>query len=98
MFFKIGDEKTRMLRALFGSREALREIVGLARVFQRILRRDEPPDGIELERFQGCEGNRQMTGMGRIERAAEQADAATCGFWSGMAVRRGHGQTRVADI
>src|SRR6185503_9004318 len=44
---------------------------------QRILRRDQPPHIIEAELFQRHLADMQMTLMGRIERAAEKADAQT---------------------
>jgi len=43
---------------------------------QRILRRDEPPDLVELEMAQRLAADVQVAAMGRVERAAEQADTS----------------------
>jgi hypothetical protein len=43
--------------------------------FQRVLRRDEPPDFVELDAAQRLAADMEMALMGRIERAAEQPDA-----------------------
>jgi hypothetical protein len=43
---------------------------------QRVLRRDEPPNLVEVEVFERQKAEVQMAAMGRIERAAQQPDAA----------------------
>ena len=48
-------------------------------VFQRVTRRHEPPDAIQLEAFEGDETDEQMGLMGRVERAADEADAHAAG-------------------
>src|SRR5437764_892599 len=42
---------------------------------QRVLRRNEPPDLVEAETLQRQPADMQMAAMGRVERAAEKADA-----------------------
>ena len=43
---------------------------------QRVLRRDEPPHFVEVEVPEGQEADMHMPAMGRVERAAQQTDAA----------------------
>src|SRR5579871_3773173 len=54
---------------------ALLEVGHAALRLQRVLRRDQPPDLVEIEALQRFETDVAMTGMGRIEGAAEEADA-----------------------
>ena len=54
---------------------ALGEIVQRAGILQRIARRHQPPDPIELQPLQRKQADGAMRGVRRIERAAEQADA-----------------------
>ena len=60
---------------LAGGCKAPREIVGRCKRFQRIARRDHPPDLVELKATKGDPADFEMSFMGRIERAAEQPDA-----------------------
>ena len=43
---------------------------------QRVLRRHQPPHLVEIEPFEGGQAQMQVTGVSRVERAAEQPDAA----------------------
>ena len=47
--------------------------------FKRVLRRDQPPEFIQIEPFDGLKANMKMAFMRRIERAAKQADARAAG-------------------
>ena len=47
--------------------------------FKRVLRRDQPPEFIQIEPFDGLKADMKMAFMRRIERAAEQADARAGG-------------------
>src|ERR1051325_1099536 len=46
--------------------------------FERVLRRHQPPDFIEIEPLQRLAADMQVPAMRRIERAAEQPDAPSC--------------------
>ena len=54
---------------------ALRQRPQAARVLQRIAGRHQPPDAVELEPLQRQQAGAEVRFVGRIERAAEQADA-----------------------
>ena len=56
-------------------RQALVVVGRFGRAFQRVLRRDEPPDPIQLQALQGIERHHVVAMVGRVERAAKQADA-----------------------
>src|SRR5947209_5081110 len=43
---------------------------------QPALRRDQPPDLVEIEAFERQRADVQMAAMGRVERAAQEPDAA----------------------
>ena len=66
---------TGVVGKLTGGCKAPREIVGRGMRFQRIARRDHPPDLVELKATKGDPADFEMSFMGRIERAAEQPDA-----------------------
>jgi hypothetical protein len=55
---------------------ALLEAGHAALRLQRVLRRDQPPDLVEIEALQRFETDVAVTGMGRVEGAAEEADAS----------------------
>ena len=57
-----------------GSSEAPRQGRHSGRGFQRILRRDEPPDLVEIQALQRFEADMAMTLMRGVEGAAEEAD------------------------
>ena len=61
-----------LARARHAGRQRLHAVVAL----QRVLRRDQPPDLVEAEPPQRLEADVAMAFMGRIERAAQEADAA----------------------
>ncbi len=71
----IGDDDA-PVRA--GDRPGLGEALGQGRHavggLKRVLRRDEPPDLIEIEPFAELARNMEVAFMGGIERAAKQAD------------------------
>ena len=78
--------------------------------FQRIARRHQPPDAVERESVQGEAGDQRVPLVGRIERAAEQADAhagreaaagaerASRGGLRGQQLRLALGGQRVDDL
>ena len=55
--------------------EARRQRCHVLSRFERVARRDEPPDLIEAEQPSSVQAHPAMAAMGRVERAAEQADA-----------------------
>lgn len=55
--------------------EALCERCHASDVFQRILRRDQPPDLVEPELRQRQAADRAMAFVGRVEGAAQKSDA-----------------------
>lgn len=57
-----------------GRGRALRQRRHLIALFQRVSRRYQPPDGIELQALQSLAANIQVAVVRRIERSAEQAD------------------------
>jgi len=59
-----------------GGRHPIGERRHAADRFQRVLRRDQPPDLVEPEPSQRLAADVQMAVMGGVERAAEQPDAA----------------------
>ena len=65
----IGADAPRAGDTCFQRRRALYRL-------QRILRRDQPPHLVEAEALQGFEADMAVARMRRVERAAEQADAA----------------------
>src|SRR5260221_13277835 len=72
----VGDLDARILRQRRGRGEALGERRHAAHRLQWVLRRDQPPHLIEREPSQRLAADMEMAAMGRIERAAEEPDAA----------------------
>lgn len=72
---EIGDLDARMARQGPGALEAVAKRCHAFDRLQRILRRDQPPDLVEVETLQRLEADMVMAGMGGIEGAAQQADA-----------------------
>lgn len=62
---------------------------------ERILRRDKPPDFIEVEPLQGRAADKKMAVVGRVKGTAEQADAAARGM---VQKREMRGQDRVCPL
>ena len=60
--------------------DALGEIVQAAVFLERIARRDQPPDPVELQPLHREQADGAVRGMRRIEGAAEQADAHAVGM------------------
>src|SRR5216684_1278595 len=81
----IGDLDARIVDDGCGGSDALDQRGHAAHRLQRVLRRDEPPDLVEAEAAQRLAADMQMAAVGRVERAAEQADAPS----SPIAKRRG---------
>ena len=79
---EIGDDEARMMRRCVARcGEALFIVAIIVGVLQGVLRRDEPPDPVEIEALQRIERHGAVAAMGRIERAAEQADALAVAEW-----------------
>lgn len=75
--FQIRDKKFRVARRNIPCRcHAGCETGHIGPGFQRILRGDQPPDLVEIEPFRRFQADAAVTVMGRIEGAAQQADAA----------------------
>ena len=72
--FETGHVDARVMRERAGGRDALRQRGEPAGVLERIARRDQPPDAVELEPFERQQTGGEMRLMRRIERSAEQAD------------------------
>src|SRR5260221_5828258 len=72
----VGDLDARILRQRRGRGEALGERRHAAHRLQRILRRDQPPDLIEREPSQRLAADMEMAAIGRVQRTAEEPDAA----------------------
>ena len=80
---RVADETPRCGQTLFKWRHA-------ALRFKRILRRNQPPELIQIEPFDGLKANMKMAFMRRIERATKQADSrAACGRGSLQSHRAG---------
>ncbi len=58
-------------------------------LFERILRRNQPPDAIELQVFQGNMRCMHMASMGRIERPTQQTNAHAAPAAGVQQMRRG---------
>jgi hypothetical protein len=71
-----GDLDAGVVGDLGGKRHALGERRHAGLVLQRILRRDEPPDLVEIEEMERQEADMPMPAMSGVERAAEQPDPA----------------------
>ena len=82
LLFDIGHDKTRMPGNAFGVFQPFSIFASFTGVFEGILRRNQPPDPIQLQMFQGIKRHHQMTTMGGIEAAAEKPNAlATSTRW-----------------
>ena len=75
---EVGDKHARMAGNDARQRQPLGEVFGLVRVLQGVLGRDNPPDAVEICGTNGLQAGGAMAFVGRIEGAAEQADAMTC--------------------
>ena len=69
------DADARMVGDLAGTGHARRQRLHAVAALQRVLRRDQPPHFVEAEALQRLQADVPMAGMGRVERAAQQADA-----------------------
>jgi hypothetical protein len=76
-----GDFDARMICHVACSLKTLGEGCHLARIFQRIVWSDEPPDAIEAQPLEGQKACRSMPAMWRIETAAEQANSEARREW-----------------
>jgi hypothetical protein len=74
--FKIEDADAGIAGGALGTGDAFGKRRHAGDGLQRILRRDQPPNFVEAEAFQGFEADMAMAIMGGVERAAEQPDAA----------------------
>jgi hypothetical protein len=80
-----------------GAGKAHREGIGFR--FQGIAGRDQPPDLIQFQRPARHFADIKMAGMGRIETAAQQADAKTVADGAGWPDPRSHqAQTVIKDV
>jgi len=72
---EVRDADAGIIGAGLGGREA--GLVGRHALirFQRVLRRYQPPNLVQIETVQGGQADIQMAPVGRIERAAEKTDA-----------------------
>ncbi|GGF12295.1 hypothetical protein GCM10011611_17380 [Aliidongia dinghuensis] len=77
----------RMLRDLSGLGEPLVERRHALDRLQRILRRDEPPDLVELEMLQRQQADVAMAAVRRVEGAAQQPDLADTAVTQGRRQR-----------
>ena len=69
---RVAGEAPRPGQTLFKRRHA-------ALRFKRVLRRNQPPEFIQIESFYGLKADMKMAFMRRVKRAAEQADAPAGG-------------------
>ena len=65
--FDVGDDHPSHMYQLPGEREPFVERRDFARAFERILRRDQPPDVIELQPLERFNAHIQMPSVGGIE-------------------------------
>src|SRR5262245_11141308 len=72
---KIGDDEARMAGGVARDLEPLVIVAVIARILERVLRRDQPPHPVKPQPVKGEERNRKVAAMGGIEGSAEQADA-----------------------
>src|SRR5215475_14168225 len=72
--FQVADVDARMVHERLGGDDALCERRKPAGVFERIARRHQPPDPVEIEALHGDQAGAEMRLVRRIERAAEQTD------------------------
>jgi hypothetical protein len=72
----IRNPDMRMLRDGGGLRQPFRERRHARDRLQRVLRRDQPPDLVQVQMLQRQIADVQMAAMGRVERPAQQADLA----------------------
>src|SRR5262249_39157461 len=70
-----GHLDSRMIRHAACLADAPREIGRGSVPLQRVLRRNQPPDLVEVETAQRHQADRPMSGVRRVERAAKEADA-----------------------
>src|SRR6185436_15886073 len=80
--------------------DAFGEWRGVARTFERILRRDEPEDAVELQPAERNQADVHVRFVRRIERATEQADFGAgvelreCLRWYEIRIESGHRRAR----
>ncbi len=89
--FEIGDFDLAVTGDSFGIAQSHRKRGHTARGFQRILRRDKPPNLVQIQTLQGFEADVTMTPMGRVERSPQKTDLAGTPIGDGG----GKGQGRV---
>lgn len=73
----VGDLDARILRQRRGRGEAVGEWRHAAHRLQWVLGRDQPPNLIERKPSQRLAADMEMAAMGGVERASEEADAAS---------------------
>ena len=88
-FFEPKYVQSRVLRHGLRQRKTQFVISQILGLFEGVLRRDQPPDFIEIEPLQRFERDMQMARMGRIERAAEKTDPPSLFFLLSPCARAG---------
>jgi hypothetical protein len=72
----IGDPDARVIDEGIGGGQPLVERRHARHRFQRVLWADQPPDFVQIQKLERGTADKQVTFMGGVERAAEQADPA----------------------
>jgi len=77
--FETADIDPRIVGHFARGLSAFLQLVQAAIILKRIARRHQPPDAVEFQPLDRELADGAMRGMGRVERAAEQADAHSIG-------------------